>query len=130
MKNGCLFALVLLVAGTSGGPAVAGEEAVSRAVYTSGVTERQPVDELTQVPAALERLYFFSEVRNLQGQTITHRWEQGGRTVLEVPFEVKAARWRVWSSKEIQPNAVGEWSVAVVDQNGRELKRSTIASGH
>jgi hypothetical protein len=31
--------------------------------------------------------------------------------------------------QEIQPNAVGEWSAAVVDQNGKELKRSTIVPG-
>jgi len=36
----------------------------------------------------------------------------------EIPFEVKGQRWRVWSSKNLQPGWLGEWTVSVVRSNG------------
>jgi hypothetical protein len=112
----CLFA----------GSAMAEEGVVARGVYTTGVQDREPVDQITVVSADMGRVYFFTELRNLAGQRVTHRWEQGGQTVFEVPFDVGAARWRVWSSKEIQAGMNGDWTVVVVDGNGKELSRVTL----
>jgi len=39
----------------------------------------------------------------------------------EVPFDVRGRRWRVWSSKKLQPDWIGNWTVSVVKQDGEVL---------
>jgi len=101
-------------------------DAVRRAQFTSGVEEREPVDSLQQVSDDRARLLFFTELRGLDGRTVTHRWEHAGDVVAEVPFEVDGPRWRVWSSKDLDEGALGSWAVTVVDESGRELLRREI----
>lgn len=102
--------------------------AVVRALFTSDVREREPVDQHTTLPAGTGRIYFFTELRDMEGQTVSHRWEQDGEVMAEVPFNVGGPRWRVWSSKNIDSGATGEWSVAVVDGAGNERARKGIAT--
>ncbi len=100
---------------------------VARAVFTSDISEREPVDTLTALQPGTPRVYFFTELRNLEGQTVTHRWTQGDQVVAEIPFNVGGSRWRVWSSKNLDSGATGEWTVSVVDGAGNELARERIA---
>ncbi|MGE0080112.1 MAG: DUF2914 domain-containing protein [Thiohalomonadaceae bacterium] len=100
---------------------------VARAQFTSNVSEREPVDNLTALPADASRIYFFTELRDMEGQTVTHRWERDGQVMAEVPFNVGGARWRVWSSKNLDSGATGEWTVTVVDGAGNERARQSIA---
>lgn len=101
--------------------AVCAEGMVARAVVTSAVTDREPADELTQVAAGGENVFFFTELRGMEGQTVTHRWSQGGEVRAEVAFEVRGQRWRVFSSKQLMPEWSGEWKVEVVDAGGNVL---------
>jgi len=100
--------------------------AVPRAQFTSGVEEREPVDRLQHVSDDRARLLFFTELRGLDGHTVTHRWEHAGEVVAEVPFEVDGPRWRVWSSKDLDEGALGTWAVTVVDESGQELVQREI----
>jgi hypothetical protein len=100
---------------------------VRRAVFTTGVEEREPVDELMSVPAGMDTLWFFSEIVDLAGGSITHRWIYGGKTMAEVPFQIGGPRWRVYSSKILSPDRVGQWTVEIVDGDGEVLRRETIA---
>ncbi|WP_170165000.1 DUF2914 domain-containing protein [Inmirania thermothiophila] len=108
-------ALVLALAAAQAGGAVA------RAVFTTGITGREPVDRVVELPNDQRRVYYFTELVGLAGQTVTHRWEYGGRVMAEVAFRVGGPRWRVWSSKNLLPQWTGEWRVAVVDEAGRVL---------
>jgi hypothetical protein len=94
---------------------------VARASFTSQIVEREPVDSIERLSADQPQILFFTELSGLAGQTVTHRWEHGGEVMAEVPFEVGADRWRVYSSKRLLPGWVGEWSVAVLDSQGRVL---------
>jgi hypothetical protein len=101
--------------------------AVSRAVLTSGIDDREPTDRLAgqlELPGAGPlTIFFFTELRGLGGHTVSHRWSRHGETVGELPFEVgEGTDWRVYSSKEIGPEGVGAWSVQVVDEQGRVLE--------
>jgi hypothetical protein len=100
---------------------------VARSAFTSDISEREPVDNLTTLTPDIARVYFFTELRNLEGQTVTHRWEHAGQVVAEIPFNVGGPRWRVWSSKNLDSGTTGEWSVTVVDGAGNELARESIA---
>ncbi len=94
---------------------------VARAVITTGISEREPVDEVTELAAETPTAYLFTELRDMQGERITHRWEYNGQVVSEVGFDVKAQRWRVWSSKTLQPVFAGKWTVHVVNSAGEVI---------
>ena len=91
---------------------------VARAVFTSGIENREPVDELANVSADLSEVYFFTDLRGLEGRTVTHRWELEGETVAEVSFQIGGPRWRVYSKKSLGPGLKGDWTVVVVDESG------------
>lgn len=97
---------------------------VARAVFTSQIVDREPVDDLATIPNAQQQVYFFSELRHLEGQIITHRWEYQGQVMAEVKFKVGGPRWRVYSSKNLLPEWVGQWTVLVLDESGQPLKAS------
>lgn len=100
-------------------PKTVGE--VARAMVTSGISEREPVDELAEVAADAGNVYFFTELRGMQGQQVVHRWVYNDQVMAEVPFNVNGQRWRVWSSKTLKPEWTGTWSVSVVAGNGEVL---------
>jgi hypothetical protein len=99
---------------------------VPRAVFTTAVTNREPADQITSLKNDVQQVYFFTELTGLDGQTITHKWEHAGEVTAEVKFDVKAPRWRVWSSKKFDPSWAGEWTVSVVDGSGAVLAQGKL----
>lgn len=94
---------------------------VARATFTTGVADREPQDEVTQLGNDHTSILFFTDLRGLQGQTVTHVWERNGQLMAKVPFAVGAPRWRVYSSKNLEPSWTGEWTVKVVDESGQVI---------
>ena len=99
---------------------------ITRSQFTTAITNREPTDNVVMLTNNSEQIYFFSELANLKGREVTHRWEFQGKVMAEVKFEVKSDRWRVFSSKKIKPDWIGEWSVALVDENGSPLDVSKL----
>lgn len=91
---------------------------VVRSAITSSVENREPTDSLENVSSDQNQLYFFTELRDMSGQTAKHRWEYGGKVMAEVEFNVKGPRWRVWSSKSFVPGWTGGWKVSVINGAG------------
>jgi hypothetical protein len=102
-------------------PAAKPEPKVALARFTTGVENREPIDSVSFLESSAERIYFFTDLRNMGGDTVTHRWQHGGEVVAEVPFEVRSDRYRVWSSKQLRPDWIGEWRVSVVNSAGEVL---------
>jgi len=94
---------------------------VARAVITTAVMDREPVSDLTTIPASDSKAVFFTELRGMEGKTITHLWKFNGEVMAEVKFNVGGPRWRVHSSKNLMPEWYGEWIVDVVDDAGNVL---------
>lgn len=99
---------------------------VARAALTSAVENREPTDKLETVSTDQQQLYFFTELRDMSGQTAKHRWEHNGKVMAEVEFNVKGPRWRVWSSKSFVPNWTGDWKVSVINGAGDVIKEKTF----
>ncbi|HFD80909.1 MAG TPA: DUF2914 domain-containing protein [Gammaproteobacteria bacterium] len=95
---------------------------VARARFTTAVVDREPVDQVVifSAPPPAE-IYFFTDLRHLEGRTVIHRWEHDGQVLMQKRFEVKGPRWRVFSKKELDAGQEGEWSVTVVDESGWPL---------
>lgn len=92
-------------------------EKVSRAVLTTQVLEREPVDVLkTDIYRNDfdENLSFFSEIKGMQGQIVRHIWYFEGEVLAEIELAISAPRYRTYSTKNIMPNQLGQWRVEVV----------------
>ena len=94
--------------------------------FTTGVENREPVDQVTFVESDIQKIYLFSDLRGLNGQSVTHRWTYKGEMMAEVAFEVRGPRWRVWSSKDLRSDWVGDWTVEIVSQDGEVLAAETF----
>jgi hypothetical protein len=106
-------------------PAPASDK-VARAVFTTGVANREPADQVTSLTNEVQQVYFFTELTGLEGKPVAHKWEYGGEVKAAVTFDVKAPRWRVWSSKQLDPSWTGEWTVSVVDDSGATLAQGKL----
>ncbi len=106
-----LLTCVVLILITFGSSQIVNAGEVARGQFTSAIDQREPVDEITTLSNNADKVYFFSELRDLQGQTVTHRWLFAGKVMAEVPFNVKGPRWRVNSSKTLLPGWIGDWTV-------------------
>ena len=94
---------------------------VARGQFTTAIEGREPVDQVAVLSPPADEVYFFTDLRHLDGRTVTHRWEYQGQVVSQVPFKVGGPRWRVFSKSSIQPGQIGEWSVTVIDESGWPL---------
>lgn len=103
------------------------EDGVVRSVFTSGIENKEPVDELGQLANDNSKIYFFTEIRGMEGHRVSHRWEQAGEVRAEVSFDIGGNRWRVWSSKNLVASWLGEWTVSVVDEGGNILAQESFA---
>ena len=97
---------------------------VSRAVLTRDVVEREPVNVLKadiRVGEFVETIAFFSELKNLQGQKVTHVWRYENEITASIELDVTSPRYRTYSKKHILPEQLGHWRVDVIDQQGHLL---------
>lgn len=99
---------------------------VTRALFTTSVADREPVDEIKNLKNDANKIFFFTDIKGLAGQTITHRWEYNGQVMHEISFNIGASRWRVWSNKTLDPGWLGEWKVSVVDSTGNAIAESSF----
>ena len=114
--------LILTAALLVCGSVSAGE--VSRAQFTTAIDNREPVGKVESVDSDTHRsISFFTELSDMTGQTITHQWTHKDKVMFEKTFEIKADRWRVWTSKTLIPSWTGTWTVNVLDN-----ERSVLAS--
>ena len=114
-----LFLTAALVFSSS---SLAGE--VSRAMFTIGIDNREPAMIVDSIDSSTyTSISFFTEMNDLAGHNITHQWILNDKVMFEKTFEVKGARWRVWTSKTLIPDWTGLWTVNVLDDD-----RSVLAS--
>src|SRR4030065_48573 len=99
---------------------------VARAQFTNAIQDREPVDKVSNLLNDKNRVYFFSEIKDAPNQKITHRWEHNGKVMSDTGFDVGGKRWRVASSKTLDPSWTGERKGSVVDEAGRPARASTF----
>src|SRR5262249_9126083 len=46
--------------------------AVTRAVISTSIMKNEPTDSLSQVPSTTSKVFFFTQIRGMEGKTITH----------------------------------------------------------
>lgn len=115
MQTSILAAALLICANS-----YAGE--VGRAIFTIGIDNREPVIMVDSINSgSYDSISFFTELNDLEGHNVTHQWTYNNEVMFEKTFEVKGARWRVWTSKTLLPSWTGTWTVKVLDTDRTEL---------
>ena len=99
---------------------------IARSAFTTDIENREPMNTVTKLDTDQHKIYYFTELKGMEGQQVTHRWEHDGKVMAEVPFQVGGPRWRVYSSKQLENDWTGEWKVSVVDGNGSTLGVNTF----
>ena len=108
-----------------GSSAIAGN--VSRALFTIGVDNREPVIMVESISSdSYNSISFFTELTDLSGHTVTHQWMYNDKVMFEKTFDVAGARWRVWTSKTLLPGWTGTWTVNVLDDDRSVLEAKTF----
>ena len=118
-----LALLVLLPAnGIYAATGTASKVKVTRAQFTTAIKNREPVDQVVLLGNDVPEVYYFTDLRHLNGKTITHRWEFNGDVVKDIPLNVEGPRWRTQSRMLLDPKMLGKRPVLVRDQTGLVLK--------
>lgn len=91
-------------------------------MFTTEIENREPVNRVLMLENKYKQVYFFTDLRHLEGQDIIHRWEHEGHVIAEKVFSVKGPRWRVYSTQELDSSMLGRWTVVVSDNDGCPLK--------
>ena len=100
---------------------------VARIVLSSGPNadfQGDPINSpIVVAPGQEKSVVLYTELRDLAGQTVFHRWERGGQTMAVIPFRVGSGRWRVHSGKRMTSALKGQWQVVVTNSRGATLAR-------
>ena len=99
---------------------------VTRSQLTHDIKDLEPVDAVSVITSDRTRVVYFTEIHDMAGQTVMHRWEYNGKIILEVPIKVGTSRWRAYSTKTLLPSWSGDWKVSVVDAEGGTLSVNTF----
>ncbi len=125
---------VLALVAVAASPALGVEGTISRAQFTSAILDREPVDEVTSIDSDLRSVFFFTEFRNFEGTSASHRWIYNGDVKFELSFKIRGSRWRVYSQKTLPKEWLGDWKVEIVSEDGtvleaHDLKHAVPGSG-
>lgn len=119
-----VFALTSAAAVADDHNATASEH-IARAVLTSAIDDREPVDDLgsgfEHNGDNFHQVFFFTHMLNHANTGIVHEWHHNGELEAAVELNVGSNSWRTYSSKQIHHLATGDWTVRVVDTHGEPL---------
>jgi hypothetical protein len=96
-------------------------------VLARGVEDRKPQDSLEgdspSVPADGKRLYAYLNCFNKgETQALKVVWKRGEKVHYQATVAVKrSASWRTWAFIDARPSLKGDWTVSVLDSEGKEL---------
>jgi len=100
---------------------------IAASAFTTTANKHKPSDVIQQLNNDVKKIYFFTDFRNFQGQTLTHQWSYNGWVVQSIPFVIKGHRWRVSSNKSLKPRGKGTWTVTILDEAGKIIQKNTIS---
>lgn len=100
---------------------------VTLAQFTTEMEDGEPMNSIAFLDNKQREIIFFTEAEGFTGTQLIHRWEYKGQVMVEVPFEVDADPWQGWSSKQLLPEWVGDWTVSVVKPDGEVIAAESFS---
>ena len=114
-----LHALPATAQGTQG--------SVANATFTSAIDDGGPVDFRQGFDTNTPVVYYYTEILDLHGQTVIHRWKLEGKVMQEIRIPVRRQREAVWSKSAMQPDWTGNWTVEVVNARGEVIEMDNFS---
>ncbi|WP_171695735.1 DUF2914 domain-containing protein [Methylomonas sp. ZR1] len=74
---------------------------------------------LRVIPNQSREVFYFSEIKNMKGRSLFHRWSRNGQIVHQKQLDMKDKITKVWSSKILSAKDKGEWQVQLTDKKGK-----------
>lgn len=98
---------------------------IKRAILSSSVENREPVDNL-ETFSVNDRAWLFNEIVDANEEKILyHQWSfyKDGVEIemAKITLRAKGKRWRTWSNKKLYKE--GNWSVKVLNESGDVLDK-------
>ena len=100
---------------------------IARAQLAQGVNKLEPYGNI-DLPILVDSskaygVTYFTEVINMQGDTIFHEWLKEGHSVYKRKINIRGNRWRISTSKLFPYNSIGQWQVRTITQQGNILHK-------
>ena len=100
---------------------------IARAQLAQGVNKLEPYGNI-ELPILVDTskaygITYFTEVINMQGDTVFHEWLKEGSSVYKRKINIRGNRWRISTSKLFPYNSTGQWQVRTITQEGDILHK-------
>ncbi|AZZ91863.1 DUF2914 domain-containing protein [Hahella sp. KA22] len=117
---------------SSGGePVKIFSDAISRAQLTQELDDSEPTNALRNSivmnDEGLLRIYLFTEMMDMTGQTLYHDWYRGDKRVARIRIRPHRSPMRASSSKFIDRHMLGQWTVKVTGPEGDILAEAAFS---
>jgi len=121
--------MALLIAATLCGPSAfaQGGGSVDNATFTTNIFNGAPTDYREQFSTSTPVVYYYGELLDLTGQTVTLRWSLEGKRMQDIPVVVTSARQPAWTMMKMQPQWTGNWTVEVLNGKGQVIDQRNFA---
>ena len=98
---------------------------VARAQLTHDIEKNEPIDSL-KLPLKIGKketlwIYYFVELKNMQGNAVFHEWWLNGNLVSRKKVNISDDPWRTASKQLITYTNNNDWVVRVVDESRNKL---------
>ena len=106
-------------------PNILNSPKIVRAILTTDLKNKEPVDNLSSVLTVNKdratKVYYFTEIIDMKGQVLYHRWLRNGQLIFKRKINILGNRWRASTSKMIIYSKAGLWTVRLEDKQGAIL---------
>lgn len=105
---------------------------VKRFTLAQAIKDKEPtgtVDSISMDSKGVAIIYAFSEIVDMRGRMLHYYWYHEGDPVAKVPMHIGSNGWRSNSSKYINNNMQGAWSVELHSDDGQILASANFFNG-
>lgn len=97
-----------VIAAPSSGPHV------SRSMFTTRISNDEPVSNLNEIETDFVKVFFFTELRNCLNCRFTHEWSFNGAPQFVVSGFSQWPIYKFWSFADLSASYTGTWTVKMV----------------
>lgn len=97
---------------------------VSRAMFTTRISNSEPVSDLSDIETEFSQVFFFTELMRCDDCELTHKWYYNGKFQFEIESYSKWPHYKYWSSVQLKPSFVGTWTVKMYVEGELFVERS------
>ena len=103
---------------------------VPRALLTYAINNKEPTGEVVKSVDVSHKkpvwLYYFTELKAMKGSRVYHEWSKDGAIISRKELIISDDTWRTSSRKLLSDSEKGNWTVRLVDKNGRLLNEKNF----